>query len=168
MHFTINKNEEKEIDLSLREASISDMLEEIELMDFELLKEDGQKVSARYITKEKQNILIWLEESKKPTEHILNEIYDRKEEFNDLGDKVIFIIKNKDVLKDITVSKVLNVLPKSRVYYDTFEENINMLGRRMYVDPDKLPLIIITKSGLYGIYATSEIMLGLVICYFAF
>ena len=56
------------------------MLEEIELMDFELLKEDGQKVSARDITKEKQNILIWLEESKEPTEHILNEIYDRKED----------------------------------------------------------------------------------------
>ena len=160
MHFTINKNEEKEIDLSLREALISDMLEDIELMDFELLKEDGQKVSARYITKEKQNILIWLEESKEPTEHILNEIYDRKEEFNDLGDKVIFIIKNKDVLKDLTVSKVLNVLPKSRVYYDTFEENINMLGRRMYVDPDKLPLIIITKSDLYGTYATSGYNVG--------
>ena len=37
---------------------------------------------------------------------------------------------------------------------------INTLGRRMYVDPDKLPLIIVTNKSLNGIYATSGYNVG--------
>ena len=37
---------------------------------------------------------------------------------------------------------------------------INTLGRRMYVDPDKLPLIIVTNGSLNGIYATSGYNVG--------
>ena len=36
----------------------------------------------------------------------------------------------------------------------------NTLGRRMYVDPDKLPLIIVTNKSLNGIYATSGYNVG--------
>lgn len=160
LYFTINDAEEKEIKLELRDATISDMLEKIELMDFELLNEKQEKISTKNITKNSQNILIWLEESKEPTEHILNEIYDRREEFRSLEDKVVFIVKNKEALQDPTLSKVLNVLPKVKIYYDTFEENPNILGRRMYVDPDKLPLIIVTDKEFYGIYATSGYNVG--------
>ncbi|MEG1310418.1 MAG: transglutaminase-like domain-containing protein [Romboutsia sp.] len=160
LYFTIGEKEEKDISLELREAKISDMLEDIELMDFELLNDNGEKVSAREITKDNKHLLIWLEESKEPTEHILNEIYDRKLEFKKLGRKLIFIIKSRETINDPTLSRTLNVLPKARIYYDDFEENINVLGRRMYVDPDKLPLIIVVNPNLHGIYSTSGYNVG--------
>ena len=46
------------------------------------------------------------------------------------------------------------------VLYDTFTENVNTLGRRMYVDPEKLPLILVTDGELNGIYATSGYNVG--------
>ncbi len=158
--FNINEKQEKEVMLEIRESTICDMLEDIEIMDFDLYKENGEKVSAKEITKDKQHLLIWIEESKEPTEHILNEIYDRKDEFDDLGESIIFIVKNKEALEDPTLSKIIKVLPKLRIYYDAFEENINILGRRMYVDPDKLPLIIVTNPDFHGIYATSGYNVG--------
>ena len=47
-----------------------------------------------------------------------------------------------------------------QILYDDFSEIINILGRRMYVDPDKLPLIIVTNKSLNGIYATSGYNVG--------
>lgn len=62
------------------------------------------------------------------------------------------------------LAKVLKMFPNVSIYYDSFEENIELLGRRMYVDPDKLPLILVTNGESVGIYATSGYNVGLAIC----
>lgn len=101
-----------------------------------------------------------MEESKEPTEHILNELYERKEEFNSIDGQIIFVVKEEKSLQDPTLSRTLASLKDVQIYYDSFAENVNTLGRRMYVDPDKLPLIIVTNPGLNGVYATSGYNVG--------
>ena len=39
--------------------------------------------------------------------------------------------------------------------YDSFVPNVETLARRMYVDPEKLPLILVTTGELDAIYACS-------------
>ena len=53
------------------------------------------------------------------------------------------------------------MIPSIRLVYDDFHENVNTLGRRMYVDPDKLPLVLVLEGGLCGIYASSGYNVGL-------
>ena len=48
---------------------------------FNLLDKDGSKVPAADVTRGDRKILFWLEVSKEPTEHILNELMERKEAF---------------------------------------------------------------------------------------
>lgn len=152
--------EQKEAALSLREAKLSDMLENIEINDFTLYTKEGESVLASAVAEGKKNLFIWLEESKEPTEHILNELFERKEEFGKIDGQINFIIHDEKALKDPTLAKTLNVLDKVKIYYDTFTENVNTIGRRMYVDPDKLPLIVVTNPGLNGVYATSGYNVG--------
>ncbi|MEG1827839.1 MAG: transglutaminase domain-containing protein [Cellulosilyticaceae bacterium] len=152
--------EAQTVELSLREARLSEMLEEVVLPEFELQAEDKKIITAKELLTEEKMLLLWLEESKEPTEHILNEIVEKQEAFKALEEQIVFIIKDKAALKDPTLSKVLEVLDRVKIYYDDFEENINTLGRRMYVDPDKLPLIMVTQKGLHGIYATSGYNVG--------
>ena len=71
-----------------------------------------------------------------------------------------FIIKKEEDLNDPTLSRCRAALPGIPVLYDTFTENINTLGRRMYVDPEKLPLLLLLKPGLLGIYGTSGYHVG--------
>ncbi len=52
-------------------------------------------------------------------------------------------------------------MPNVIICYDDFRDNVSSLARRMYVDPDKLPLIIVTKPGLNGIFATSGYNVGM-------
>ena len=136
------------------------MLENIEILPFNLTDQEGRKTEAEALTEGKKAVLFWLEEGKEPTEHIINEMIERKEEFFKYEERLIFIVKNKRALKNSTVKKLLETFQKSSLYYDDFTENVQILGRRMYVDPEKLPLIIVTDGSLNGIYATSGYNVG--------
>lgn len=157
---SLKSKEEKKVSLSLREAKLSDMLENISMNDFFLKNDAGETVFGSTITNSRKRILFWLEESKEPTEHILNELLDRKKEFREFTEQLNFIVHSKKSLEDPTISKVLTEFPKAEILYDDFKENVQTLGRRLYVDPDKLPLIIVTSKELNGIYATSGYNVG--------
>lgn len=159
-HFEIQPGETKEIDLVLREADLEDMLENISMPEFTLRKEEGSTVKASELTADGKHILAFLEEEKEPTEHILNEMMEQEEAFAGYAEKIIFVVRSKDALETPTLSKALKKLKNVQIYYDDFSEIINTLGRRMYVDPDKLPLIIVTNGSLNGIYATSGYNVG--------
>lgn len=158
--FETGAGEEKQVHLTMREADLSDMLENIEILPFNLKDEEGRGIEAAELTEGAKAVLFWLEEAKEPTEHILNELFDRKEEFRKYEERLIFVIKNKKALKNPTIARCFETFPKAAIYYDDFEENVNTLGRRMYVDPEKLPLIIVTDGSLNGIYATSGYNVG--------
>ena len=159
-HFEIQPGETKEIELVLREADLEDMLENISMPEFMLKTEDGTEVKASDLTADGKHILMFLEEEKEPTEHILNEMMEQEEAFAGYAEQIIFVVRSKEALETPTLSKALAKLKNIQIYYDDFSEIINTLGRRMYVDPDKLPLIIVTNGTLNGIYATSGYNVG--------
>ena len=159
-YFEIASGETKEIELVLREADLDDMLENISMPEFTLRREDGSTVTASELTGDGKHILAFLEEEKEPTEHILNEMMEQEKAFAEYAEQIIFVVRSKDALETPTLSKALGKLKNVQIYYDDFSEIINTLGRRMYVDPDKLPLIIVTNGSLNGIYATSGYNVG--------
>lgn len=159
-HFTLAAGETKEVEMELREADLEDMLENIAMPDFVLREEDGSEVKASELTSEGKHILMFLEEEKEPTEHILNEMMEQKEAFAEHTDRLLFVVRSREALETPTLSRTLNTLGNIRILYDDFSEITNVLGRRMYVDPDKLPLIIVTSGKLNGIYATSGYNVG--------
>lgn len=158
--FVIEDKETKEIELKLRQADLADMLENISLPGFCLHKEDGKAAASEELTDQGKHIFLWLEESKEPTEHILNELMERQDEFAKYADSLLFVVRSSKALQDPTVSKAVKAFPDAKIYYDDFKENVNVLGRRMYVDHEKLPLIIVTSRKQNGIYATSGYNVG--------
>ena len=161
-HFSIEAGQQKEITLCLRQADLEDMLENIELPEFELKKDEAgtEKVKASDLTAEGKHILMFLEESREPTEHILNEMMEQPEAFRKICSRILFVVQSEEALKDPTIKKALSTFPEISVYYDCFADHIELLGRRMYVDHEKLPLIIVTSEKMNGIYATSGYNVG--------
>ena len=159
-HLEISAGETKEAVMKLREARLEDMLENISMPEFALKREDGSEASAAEITADGKHILMFLEEEEEPTEHILNEIMEQEEAFAKYADRIIFVVRSKEALETPTLAKTLAKMKNVSIYFDDFSEITNTLGRRMYVDPDKLPLIIVTNGSLNGIYATSGYNVG--------
>ena len=158
--FTIKEGGQREETLRLREAQLGDMLERISLPEFEVKDSAGNTVTCAKLTKGGKKILMWLEESREPTEHILNEMLEHAEKFHEFENSISFMIRTPEAKQDPLLAKVLKMFPNVSIYYDSFEENIELLGRRMYVDPDKLPLILVTNGESVGIYATSGYNVG--------
>jgi transglutaminase-like putative cysteine protease len=158
-YFEVKDEQEKEIELSIKQAQLSQMLEEIELPDFDV-QWKNQEVSARELAGSSKALFLWLEVNREPTEHILNELYEISDQMNKLGTKIYVVLKSEEDLQDVTFSKTKKVLEHIEILYDLSETNAQLLARRMYVDPDKLPLIIVMKKGFLGTYATSGYNVG--------
>mgnify|MGYP000122795453 CR=1 FL=1 len=82
------------------------------------------------------------------------------EKFHEFDMSVSFLIRTQCVKLVPLLALVLKRFQNVSIYYNSFEENIELLGRRMYVDPDKLPLILVTNGESVGIYATSGYNVG--------
>ena len=159
--FTVAQDKPQQLTIRLRDTRISDMLENMDILPFSLQDENGGKIAAQQLTEGRSNILFWLEEGKEPTEHILNELIEHHERYNALDAQLIFILRSQQAKSNHTLARALELLPKVTICYDDFRDNVSSLARRMYVDPDKLPLIIVTKPGLNGIFATSGYNVGM-------
>ncbi len=159
--FNVSEDSENSLTIRLRDTKISDMLENMDILPFSLKDKDGNKIAAEQLTADKANILFWLEEGKEPTEHILNELIEHHKRYNALDAQLVFIIRSDEAKKNHTLAKALELLPNVTICYDDFRENVSSIARRMYVDPDKLPLIVVTKPGLNGIFATSGYNVGM-------
>lgn len=86
---------------------MEDMLENISMPEFMLKTEDGTEVKASDLTADGKHILMFLEEEKEPTEHILNEMMEQEGAFAGYAEQIIFVVRSKEALETPTLSKAL-------------------------------------------------------------
>lgn len=158
--FQLEDGEKKSVFLEQMEAKTEDMLEDNDLTDFSLKREDGTSCRLSELVKEKKGLFIWLEEGKEPTEHILNEIYQRKEAYDNLRGNLFFVVNSPDVKKDSTLSRTVSALKNVNFLMDDFGADMEVLARRMYLEPGKLPLIVIVDEHMKGIYGIAGYNVG--------
>lgn len=158
-HFRLESGETKLVALKKHQANLTDMLDNFTLDEFKLRDKSGNTVLGSELT-EKKAILMWLEEGKEPTEHILNEMLEQEHDFQEISADILFIVKEPEALENAKIRQVLDTFKKVRVYYDSFVPNVETLARRMYVDPEKLPLILVTTGELNAVYACSGYNVG--------
>jgi transglutaminase-like putative cysteine protease len=162
--FELKKDEEKSVTMRLRAGSLDDMLVDNMLDDFEVtVTEENEKektVPASALMEGKSNILAILSEGQEPTEHVLNEMLEQKDALKSLDAQIIFLLQSEMSLQNRTLSKVLEAIPQIKVGYISFDDTVEPLARRMYVDPEKLPLLIVTDPGLKAVYGCSGYNVG--------
>ena len=158
-HFHLEAGETKSIRLRKYQADLSQMLDNFALEEFTVADEAGQTVLGSELTESKA-VLLWLEEGAEPTEHILNEMLERREDFLRLPANILFLVRSRAALENAKLRQTLEALPNIQVYYDSFIPNVETIARRMYVDPEKLPLIVAATKPLNAVYASSGYNVG--------
>jgi hypothetical protein len=159
--FNLEAGKTKTLAISLREVEISDLIEDISFTPFELYNENNEAISAEAMSGDKPAVFVWLEEGHEPTEHILNEFIQAQDVLNKMDCSIIFIIPDHNALVNETFKKTCRAIPGAKVYYSDFSDTAETMARRMYVDPENLPLTVVMQ-GSHGIYACSGYNVGIV------
>jgi 5-hydroxyisourate hydrolase-like protein (transthyretin family) len=159
-YLEIKAQEGKRLEIDLESGNIQDMLKNIMIPNFYV--SDGAKTyEVSDILKDKKAVIIWLEEGREPTEHILNELQAKEKEYRESEVSIFFILKNQHALENKTLAKTLERLPDIKVYYLYEESDVEDIARRIFVEPNKYPLTIVTENGLNVVYGFSGYNVGL-------
>lgn len=158
-YFTVEQGQETCIDLKKRPVDLKEMLAHNRIDDF--IINSQPPVMASSLLEKRTNLLLWLDEGKEPTEHILNEMMENRRDFEKLPAGIFFFVQSKEALRQPTLAKAAAMFPQVHILEDKGFENVEPLERRMYVDAGKLPLVMVTHEGLCGYFAGSGYNPGL-------
>ena len=140
--------------LSFREGRAEDMLQRCPLPEFSLWEEAGREVPGRQVLAAQHlTVLCLLEPSREPTEHILNELRESAPALEASGCGLCLVVEDFSHQQDPTLQRALQALPGAQVWRGDFPEVVPALARRMFLDPDRLPLVLLVNSRgecLYG------------------
>lgn len=157
--FRLQAGQTREIRMRLRNGRLEELLVEHPLDEFEVLV-DGEIAEASSLMKDRDHILAFLEEGQEPTEHVLNEMLEQQQVLRNMDAGIYFILREKTALENATIRKVLQAIPDIRAIYASFDDVVEPLARRMYTDPEKLPLLLVVRKGMTGIYGCSGYNVG--------
>lgn len=160
--FRLQEKEEKEIELEMRHISVDAIVDQIPLTDFPLSTAEGEKVFLSGLSGEGKVLMLWLELTREPTEHILNELREKSGMFANLTTPMYFVIRRgTDYAKDETLMKTCGALPQAELLFDDFGDSYEALSYQVGRNPGKLPLAVILEGGANCIYSDCGYNVGM-------
>ena len=157
------------VELVVRQPAVDQMLEDISVEEFELRDSCGDALDpASAIVEGRPLVTAFLEPGMEPTEHLLNEMREERERLAEAGASLLLVVRDESELADPTLSRTLPALEDVTdvtVAFDDFSELPERLARRMFVNPEKLPLCILATAGegaFRGRYAAAGYNVGTV------
>ena len=153
------------LELRVREPEASDMLSNIALEDFAVRDAEGGHCTVTAAAVDGMALLAYLEPSEEPTEHLLNELRERADQIADEKLAVLLVVPDLAMASDPTLARTLEALPQVILAEDDFSERPERLARRMFANPEKLPLAVLADGRgetLHGLYATAGYNVGTV------
>lgn len=149
---------EKEVKIDLRPTSEKDMISRAKINDFAIEAPDGSRISISGRMSEGRNVLVWLMEDHEPSQHILNEMIASHTRFGGAA-KLIFILGHREAAANALIARAA-VLLDADIVVDPEFVNAEPSARLTFVDPDKLPLAIVTDEQFNTFYAVSGYNVG--------
>ena len=158
--FSLKEGEERTLEMKLRRPELKELLVKNPLPAFSLTDGTGNTVESASLLTGAKSLLIFAEEGKEPTEHVLNELPAEKERLECLFCRLILVADSPSSLENPLLKRTADAFETAQVYFDERLENAEPVARRMYVDPDRLPLLVAVDEQGCGIYACSGYHVG--------
>lgn len=160
--FRIEEGRTKRVELALREVSPEALLDRRPVEELVLHTPEGQELGLSDLGGDGRSLLLWLELTKEPTEHILNEMCERKELYAALKTPIYFVVRSgADYEADGTLRKAREAVPGAGVLIDEFGEGYEALSYQVGCNPGKLPLVAVLEGGRECVYSGAGYNVGM-------
>lgn len=147
--------------LSLRSCPLPELLRCQAMPAAPAVDLDGAEVSDLFRLNGRPSLLLWLEEGREPTEHLLNELDARRGELDGLNMNVLFLLRGADCVNQPTLAAVLARWPAARVLLDDWAYDLEDTARQLTCDPDAAPLSVVCDGMGRAVFGDSGYRVGL-------
>lgn len=151
---SLKEGEQRALSLCFREGDVQDLLERCPLPEFTLTDSQERSVGKEELLgRGPLTVLCFLEVGREPTEHLLNELREAAGELAKSEIPLCLALPDFSCQADPTLSKALEALTNVTLWRCDFSETAAPLARRLYLDPDQMPLVVLANGageGLYG------------------
>ncbi len=160
--FELKENQVKKVELVMREISPEVLLNRRPVEGLVLHTPEGEALGLSALCGDGRCLLLWLELTKEPTEHILNEMCEKKEQFAALEIPVCFVVRSgADYETDGTLKNAREALPQARILTDEFGEGYGAFSGQVGCDAGKLPLVAVLEGGKECVYSAAGYNVGM-------
>lgn len=151
---SLSAGETKTVLLHRENVDFSEQAVDFSVPDVLFLNACGAKHRLSELTA-KPSIFIWPEAGGEPTEHLLNEILTQKDA---IASASVYVFVRS--WAEAENEKLRTALPGASILLDRDGEMAQLLARKTYVDPDAMPLLLVTDRPLHVVSAAAGYRVG--------
>ena len=165
MELRLEAGQEACVQLQRQKISLAEQAVDFTLADFQAEAPDGHPATAEELTRTPA-LLMWLEEGREPTEHLLNELLSSRTRLARLPLRLVFLLRGRQALQNEKVQAALAVLDRAEVWFTA--DSAEPAARSAYVEPDRLPLLLLCGGPRHIVHACAGYRVGSVSTALAF
>ena len=157
LELRLETGETKGVSLRKQPVSFAELAVDFTLADFQAVNMDGHLAPAAALT-ERPTLLIWLEEGREPTEHLLNELLERRSRIRRLNAGLKLLLRGRQALRNEKLRSVLAAFPEAEVWLTA--DSAEPAARSAYVEPERLPLLLVCDRPRHIVHASAGYRVG--------
>ncbi len=157
----VKVEENKSSELQLHLPQIKHIGKEIDIEDRIIFDTENKETTLLKSLNNKKGIVAWLHVGMEPTEHLLNEIREASEKYNDKNINTILILRDIKDINDFTLNKTLKVVPNLNIFIEKDGYNIDKIYNDLDITDKKLPLAIVFNYNQKVIYGCAGYNVGI-------
>ncbi len=157
--FFLEKGETKRLTLTRRKKEKTEEMIFQEVPDIALLDGKGESHTLSELASGKGVLLLWLEEGREPTEHLLNELYDKRADYEKIGEALCLVL-SRPKKHGQTLGRLLQALPSCRLLLGNAETE-GRLAKGLGQEAGKLPLALFLQEDGRCAYVHAGYQVGL-------
>lgn len=157
MELRLEAGQTKCVRLQKQAVSLAEQAVDFTLADFQAETPDGRTATAEKLTRTPA-LLMWLEEGREPTEHLLNELLSSRARLARLPLRLVFLLRGRQALQNEKVQAALAAFAQAEVWFTA--DSAEPAARSAYVEPDRLPLLLLCSGPRRIRYACAGYRIG--------
>ena len=157
LELRLETGETKSVSLRKQPVSFAELTVDFTLADFQAEALDGRLAPAAALT-ERPTLLIWLEEGREPTEHLLNELLERRSRIRRLNAGLKLLLRGRQALRNEKLRSVLAAFPEAEVWITA--DSAEPAARSAYMEPERLPLLLVCDRPRHIVHASAGYRVG--------
>ncbi len=159
--FTLSPCEEKTLTLALRDIPTERLIKHMPVTEAAFATQDGALKTLSDLAGDGRSLVVWLDVSREPTEHILNELYEQREAFEALKQPLYVVLRTEQELDDPTLRRTMAALPALTPLFSADELRRDEIAQDAGQDAGRLPLALIVQKGPECLYSEAGYRVGL-------